>query len=92
MWPDLHERAAYPNLRTKDQARDGACGDPAGGFARGTPAAAARVTYAIFQLVGEIRMPWPVGLRDGAIILGTLIDIVDVQRNRGSCRHALEHA
>ena len=76
----------------EDEPGDGAGRDPAGRFACRTPAAAARIAHAVFQLIGKIRVARPVALGNLAIVLRALVDIVDVQRDRRAGRRPLEHA
>jgi hypothetical protein len=97
MRPQLHQRAANRDARN-DFARDRTGRHPCRGFARrGTPTAAI-IAHAIFGLISEIGVARAEFVADVGIVLGTLVDILDHQRDGRSRRHRavgaviLEHA
>ena len=91
--PDLHQRAADPDLRTQHQPRHRTGRHPAGRLARRT-APHRRDSRAMPYLSSYVRSAWP-GLkllRDGAVILAPLIHVLNLERDRRSRRPPFEHA
>ena len=88
----LHQRAPDRARRPQHLARDRAGGHPHRGLSRRRPPAAAIIAHAVFQLIGQVGMAGPELLLDRAIIAGSLVDVLDHQRDRRPGGHAVEHA
>ena len=88
----LHERAANAHRRAEHDPRHAARRHPHRRFPRRGPAAAAVIAYPVFQVVRQIRMPRAERFGDGGVIAGALVRVDDPQPDRGSRRHAVEHA
>ena len=82
----LHQRGAHLDAGNH-LARDRAGGDPRGGLARRGAPAAAKVANPVFRLVGEVGVSRPVLVFDVAVVLGALIDVLDVDADRRAGRH-----
>src|SRR3546814_10373778 len=85
-------------MRISDWSSDGCSSDlrarrdPRRGLARARPPAAAIIADAVFGVIGIVGVTGTIGLRDLAIILRALVDILDHQADRRAGRLALEDA
>src|SRR3546814_9298291 len=83
-------------MRISDWSSDGCSSDlrarrdPRRGLARARPPAAAIIADAVFGVIGIVGVTGTIGLRDLAIILRALVDILDHQADRRAGRLALE--
>src|SRR5271156_3935050 len=81
-----HQRATNAHGRN-DLARDRAGGHPRGGLARRGSPPATIIADAIFGLVDVIGVTRPILFLDVGVVFGSLIDVLDVDRDRRSRRH-----
>ncbi len=92
----LHQTAAQGEGLAQEMrqqlARDAACGDTHRRFPCGGPAAAARIADAVLLPVGIVRVAGPELGRDVAVVLGTLILVLDHQTDGRAGRLALVDA
>ena len=76
----MHERAAHTHVR-QNFAGDRTSGNPHRRFPRGLPASTAIIAHAILHVVRIVGMPRPIFVFDVGIILRSLIDVVDHERD-----------
>ena len=70
---------------------DGPRCHPSHGFPGRGSAATAVVAKAILRIKGEVRVPWPVGFLDVAVVLGARVLVSDQHRDGCPCGLALKH-
>ncbi|MND90681.1 hypothetical protein D3C80_827730 [compost metagenome] len=85
MLADLDERAAHGHTR-HNKPCNAAGGDTGRGFAGRRASAAAIIANAVFDVIGIVGMAGTIAAGDLAIILGTLIGILDKHRDRRAGR------